>query len=135
MKFFFFLTMLFLGTSIQAQSLIQKAKADKEPIYEITDQPATYPGGDAELLKFMTANMRYPTSAKADKVEGRVILNMVVEKDGKITIVKPVSSPHDACTEESVRLLHKMPNWNPAMKDGQAVRSYYIFPIQFKLDK
>jgi periplasmic protein TonB len=133
MKFLLFLSLFFIGTSLNAQSVYQKAMADTDPIYEITDEVATFPGGDEAMMKFMTETMKYPTAAKSAKVEGRVVLRILVEKDGKVTLVKPVTSPNEALTEETVRLTTKMPNWNPAKKDGKPVRSYIMLPVQFKL--
>jgi periplasmic protein TonB len=133
MKFLLFLSLFFIGTSLNAQSVYQKAMADKEPVYEVTDEVATFPGGDAAMLRFINETMKYPTSAKAAKVEGRVVMQILVEKDGRVTLVNPVVSPDEALTEETVRLTTKMPNWNPAKKDGQPVRSYIILPVQYKL--
>jgi periplasmic protein TonB len=133
MKFLLFISLFFIGTNLQSQSLYQKAMADTDPIFEITDEVATFPGGDEAMLKFITETVRYPKAAKAAKVEGRVVLRILIEKDGKVTLVKPVSSPDESFTEETVRLTTKMPNWNPAKKDGKPVRSYLMFPMQFKL--
>ena len=104
-----------------------------EEIFVAVEQQAEFPGGQAEMMKWINANLRYPESAQLTDVQGRVIVKFVVEKDGSIgaaTIAKSVDSDLD---REALRIVKKMPRWHPAKNNGQAVRSYYTIPVTFKL--
>lgn len=107
---------------------------EEEP-YTAVEQMPQFPGGPSELMKYISANLRYPEDAKRDKTEGRVIARFTVKKDGSIgdvNIVRGVSPSLDA---EAVRVLSDMPKWEPGMQNGKAVATLYTVPVMFKLDK
>jgi protein TonB len=92
-----------------------------------------FPGGEVEMYKFIRENLKYPTRASEAGVQGKVILNFVVGKDGKITSIKVVRGIGFGCDEEAIRVLQKMPLWNPGKMGGRPVPVYFTFPITFKL--
>lgn len=92
-----------------------------------------YPGGMQELMTFLQENIKYPQSAQERKVEGRVIVQFVVEKDGTPAEFKVVRSIDPALDEEALRVLKAMPKWKPGMQKGQPVRVKYTIPVSFKL--
>ena len=92
-----------------------------------------YPGGENEMFKYLAMNVHYPQTAMAAGVQGRVVVEFVVEKDGSlgnITVLKSVSPDLDA---EAVRVAETMPAWTPGQKDGQPVRCKMALPVSFKL--
>ncbi len=110
-------------------------KPKEEEIFVAVEQQAEFPGGQAALMKWLGNNIRYPETAQANDVQGRVIVKFVVEKDGSIgsaTIVKGVDKDLD---KEALRVVKKMPKWQPGKNNGAPVRSYFTLPVTFKLQQ
>ena len=110
-------------------------------ITEETDQPfiiveqmPQFPGGDNEMVKFIKLNLRYPPLATEMGVSGTVIINFVVERDGKITRVKVVRGIGGGCDEEAVRVVSKMPAWSPGKQGGKPVLVSFTMPFKFMLN-
>lgn len=105
----------------------------EEKVFVVVEQEAQFPGGQSALYKWIGTNLCYPAAAVENYIQGRVIVKIVVEKDGSITnpvIVKGVDKDLD---REALNLVKKMPKWQPGMNNGVAVRSYFYLPITFKL--
>lgn len=105
----------------------------EEDIFVAVEQMAEFPGGQAALMKWLSQNIRYPEAAQQNDIQGRVIVKFVVEKDGSIgqaSIVKGVDKDLD---REALRVVKKMPKWQPGKNNGVAVRSYFNLPVTFKL--
>lgn len=104
-----------------------------DKIYGIVDQQAEFPGGSSVLWKWIGNNLKYPESAMQNGIQGRIEVKFIVEKDGSITnpvIYKGVDKDLD---REAIRLVRKMPKWRPAKVNGVSVRSYFFFPVVFKM--
>lgn len=101
--------------------------------YEL-EEPAEFPGGESELKSFVKQNLRYPDSCIEAQVQGRVILMLIIEKDGKISDVQMKRSVCDEMTNEAIRIVRKMPKWKPAKINGEAVRCKEFLPITFRLE-
>ena len=124
--------------AVQEQVVVKEPEPEKpkeEEIFVAVEQQAEFPGGQAALMKWLGNNIRYPESAQANGVQGRVIVKFVVEKDGSIgatTIVKGVDKDLD---KEALRVVKKMPKWQPGKNNGSPVRSYFTLPVTFKLQQ
>ena len=105
-----------------------------EPDNINVDQWPEYPGGFQGLITFLSQNITYPKELAETCLNGRVVLSFIVEKDGSISNIEEVRSPHQALTEEAIRVAKKMPKWKPAMKDGEAVRVKMLLPIVFNFN-
>lgn len=108
-------------------------KPEPEKIFEAVEQQAQFPGGQAALMKWLSNNIKYPELAQQNNVEGRVTVKFTVEKDGSISnpvIAKGVDKDLD---REAIRVVKKMPKWQPGKNNGVAVRSYFYLPVVFKL--
>ena len=101
--------------------------------FVIVEQMPQFPGGEKEMMKFIKNNLRYPTIATEMGVQGTVIVNFVVDRDGKITRIKVVRGIGAGCDEEAVRVLSKMPTWSPGKQGGRAVLVSYTVPFKFML--
>lgn len=115
----------------EPQPVVEEKK--EEEIFVAVEQPAEFPGGQAALMKWLSQNIRYPEAAQQNDIQGRVIVKFVVEKDGSIgqaSIVKGVDKDLD---REALRVVKKMPKWQPGKNNGVAVRSYFNLPVTFKL--
>lgn len=124
--------------AVQEQVVVKEpepevVKPKEEEIFVAVEQQAEFPGGQAALMKWLSNNIRYPESAQQNDIQGRVVVKFVVEKDGSIgqaTIAKGVDKDLD---REAIRVVKKMPKWQPGKNNGVAVRSYFTLPVTFKL--
>ena len=105
----------------------------KQEIYHTVEQMPQFPGGDAELLKYIRDNMRYPQAALENNIQGRVIVQFVVGKDGNVTNVQVLKGVDRLCDQEAVRVIESMPRWIPGKHNGVAVPVYYRVPVTFKI--
>jgi TonB family protein len=108
----------------------ESGKEVKPMVYKYVEQMPT-PGYD--IGKFIGENLIYPKEAIEYNIEGRSIIQFVVDVDGRITDVRPVSRFNPACDDEAVRVISMMPAWKPGMQKGKPVRVYYTLPLVFKL--
>ena len=95
---------------------------------------AQFPGGMEQLIKFLSENIKYPVECEKQGIQGRVVLLIVIDKDGSVTDIKVAKSVHPLLDAEAVRVASSMPHWQPATKDGQPVRIRYSLPITFSLN-
>ena len=107
---------------------------DMELITIVEKQPE-FPGGDEARNAYLTNNLRYPADAEAEKIEGRVICNFIVERDGSISEVNVVKGVHPSLDKEAIRLIQNMPKWIPATQRGKAVKMRFTLPVFFKVEK
>lgn len=120
-------------TTVLAQKTVVSQKDQKEtPFNEVEDKPA-FPGGMEAMIQFFSTNIQYPADAKKQKIDGRVLVNFVVEKDGSITDVKVMKPGFPSLDAEAVRVVKMMPKWKPGYQKGQAVRVLFALPISFNL--
>lgn len=92
-----------------------------------------FPGGEAALIDFIKQNLRYPSVAAQNGIEGRCIIRFVVDKDGNVTNVESIRGLDEACDAEAMRVVKAMPKWKPGRQKGENVPVYYTIPIVFKL--
>lgn len=105
----------------------------KEEVFMVAEQMPEFPGGMKELLKFLQDNLKYPENAMKNNVQGRVIVQFVVEKDGTLTEFKVARSVDPDLDAEALRVLQTMPKWKPGMQRGKIVRVKFTVPVSFKL--
>lgn len=105
----------------------------KDEVFMVAEQMPEFPGGMKEMLKFLQDNVKYPESAMKKNVQGRVIVQFVVEKDGTPTEFNVVRSVDPDLDAEALRVLKTMPKWKPGMQRGEVVRVKYTVPVAFKL--
>ncbi len=99
---------------------------------ELAQQPS-FPGGDAAMYQWLAQNIKYPVVAIENGIQGSVVVQFVVEKDGSVNDVKVVRSKDPALDKEALRVVRMMPKWSPGKKDGRPVRIYYTMPVKFAL--
>ena len=105
----------------------------KEEVFSHVEQMPKFPGGDAELYKFISNNLNYPAMAIENNVQGRVVVQFVVTKDGSIGNVKVVRSVDRDLDNEAIRVCKKLPKFIPGKQNGQPVNVWYTLPVTFKL--
>lgn len=115
------------------EEIVVEEKKEVEQVFNAVEQMPQFPGGDAELMKYISSNIKYPTMAMENNIQGRVVVQFVVTKSGKIGEVKVVRSKDPDLDKEAVRVVKSLPNFIPGKMNGQAVNVWYTLPITFKL--
>ena len=106
---------------------------DKDKIYDTVEVMPEFPGGVEAMYKWLAEHLKYPAEAAKIKVQGRVMVQFVVEKDGTITQAEVKRSPDDLLSEEALRVVQLMPKWTPGKVGGKPVRTVFNLPISFRL--
>jgi TonB family protein len=104
-----------------------------EAPFIVVEQMPRYPGGDAELLNFIKNNTKYPEAAKAEKIEGRVIVRFVVSNEGRAEAISVLKGVHPLLDAEAIKVVSMLSGWKPGMQGGKAVNVWYMVPINFSL--
>lgn len=104
-----------------------------EEIFVVVEEQPEFPGGNAAMMKFLGDNINYPIIAQENGIQGRVICNFVVERDGSITDVQVVRGVDPSLDKEAVRVIQQMPKWKPGKQRGSAVRVRFTLPVVFRL--
>jgi len=111
----------------------QVIEEDEQVIFQVVETMPSFPGGDAELFKFLSNNVKYPVIAQENGIQGRVICQFVVNKDGSIVDVEVVRAVDASLDKEAIRVIKSMPKWSPGKQRGKAVRVKYTVPVNFRL--
>lgn len=111
-----------------------KHVVEETKIFTVVEQMPMYPGGDAALMGYLRDNIKYPTVAAENGVQGRVVVGFVVERDGSITDVNILRGVDPSLDREAMRVVKSMPRWNPGKQNGSAVRVKYQVPVSFRLE-
>ena len=107
---------------------------EEEVVFVIVESMPEFPGGQQALFKYLSENVKYPVIAQENGIQGRVICQFVVNKDGSIVDVEVVRSGGDpSLDKEAVRVIKSMPKWKPGKQRGKPVRVKYTVPVNFKL--
>jgi protein TonB len=105
---------------------------EEKPFVGVEQMPQ-FPGGERELMGFLSKNLKYPTIAAENGIQGRVTLRFVVSKTGEITDVNIIKGLDPSCDKEAVRVVKTMPKWIPGKQNGRNVPVYYTLPVVFRL--
>ena len=114
-------------------SLSSKSREMNEQVFTVVEKMPSFPGGDAELLKYIATNIKYPKESQDNGEQGRVICSFIVGRDGSVNNPEVLRGVTPLLNEEAVRVINTMPRWNPGMQRGKAVAVKYTDPITFRL--
>lgn len=106
---------------------------DDEEVLRIVEQLPEYPGGMVEFVKWLTATLKYPDDALRRRMQGKVMISFIVEKDGTLTGLKVIKSAGKIFDDEALRVARLMPQWKPGKADGKPCRSMIAIPIVFEM--
>ncbi|MCQ2324714.1 MAG: energy transducer TonB [Paludibacteraceae bacterium] len=113
---------------------VQVEEEEEEVVFVIVETMPEFPGGQQALFKYLSENVKYPAIAQENGIQGRVICQFVVNKDGAIVDVEVVRSGGDpSLDKEAIRVIKSMPKWKPGKQRGKAVRVKYTVPVNFRL--
>mgnify|MGYP003412864597 FL=1 len=106
---------------------------DEGQIFEVVEQNPAFPGGDEALMEYLKKNLKYPSVAQDNGIQGRVIVQFVVNKDGSIVDPKVIRSVDPSLDKEAMRVVQAMPKWTPGRQRGKTVRVRFTLPVTFRL--
>ena len=122
-----------LKDEVVVEKPVEKKEEKKEEIFRSVEQMPQFPGGEAALMKYLQSHINYPPMAAENNVQGRVVVQFVVDKTGKVGEVKVVRSVDKDLDKEAVRVCKSLPKFTPGRQNGQAVSVWYTLPVTFKL--
>ena len=102
-------------------------------VYEVAEQMPEYPGGHSALMRFIAQNLKYPVAAQQAKIQGKVIVQFVIDTEGNVTAPKILQGVDPLLDAEAIRLTTIMPKWRPGREKGEVVNVKYTVPLTFKL--
>lgn len=108
-------------------------EASDNQVFTAVEIQPEYPGGEAALGKFLQKNIRYPSIAKENNIQGKVYIQFVVERDGSLTDIKVLREPGSGTGDEAVRVLKISPHWKAGVQNGKPVRVQFTLPVNFSL--
>lgn len=112
-----------------------EVKEEEAPVevFVVVEEMPTFPGGDAELMKFINSNIVYPEIAKENNIQGRVILRFCVTYKGAVDQISVLKSVDPALDNEAKRVIAMLPAWKPGKQGGKPVNVWYSVPVTFQL--
>ena len=113
--------------------MVTGGDSDEDEIFQVVEQMPEFPGGMEALLQYLGKNIKYPASAQENGIQGKSIIEFVVNKDGSIVDPKVIKSLDAACDKEAMRVIKAMPKWTPGKQRGKPVRVKYTVPVSFRL--
>ena len=121
---------VFCLSTVSAQKTVVSKKNQK--VFDVVEQMPEFPGGMEALVKYMAENMKYPEDAKKQQVEGRVLVQFIVETDGSVSNTEVLMRVFPSLDAEAVRVISGMPKWIPGKQNGKVVRVKYTIPVSFR---
>ena len=108
-------------------------EGDEGEVFQVVEQMPEFPGGMDKLMEYLSKNIKYPSIAQENNIQGRVIVEFVVNKDGSIVEPKVMRSVDTSLDNEAMRVIKSMPKWNPGKWKGEPVTVYITLPIYFQI--
>jgi TonB family C-terminal domain len=112
---------------------VKEIAQEDEPVFQAVEQMPSFPGGQDEMMKYLSKNTQYPQTAAENGIQGTVFVQFVVDKNGRITDVKVIRGVDPELDKEAVRVAKSMPAWLPGKQNGEAVRVAFTMPVKFVL--
>jgi len=113
----------------------KKDDEDYDKTFTKVEIESAFPGGSAAWLRYLNKNLRYPDDAVNNEIQGTVVVQFIVDKEGNVSDVQAISGPENGgLRDEAVRVIKKSGKWTPAIQNGRQVKSYKKQPIVFKLE-
>lgn len=125
------------GTFIEItniENVVVEEPGKENDIFQVVETMPEFPGGTEELINWLQKNLKYPAKAAENDVQGRVIVQFVIDQDGSITDPKVIRSVDPYLDKEAIRVVKAMPKWKPGTQRGKPVRVKFTLPVQFRLD-
>ncbi len=121
-------------TQVEIVEIDEEEEEEEAQVFFIVENMPKFPGGDMELRKYIAQNIQYPEIAKENGIQGKVYIQFVVNKKGKVEQVKVVRGVDQSLNKEAVRVISNLPAWSPGSQRGKAVKVSFTVPINFQLN-
>ena len=113
----------------------KKDEEDYDKTFTKVEIESSYPGGPSAWMRYLNKTFRYPQEAQDNEIQGTVVVQFIVDKEGNVSDVEAVSGPtNGGLRDEAIRVIKKSGKWEPAVQNGRKVKSYKKQPITFKLE-
>ena len=112
---------------------VEEEEVEEQQIFQVVEEMPEFPGGMGDCMKWLGKNMKYPTISQENGVQGRVIVQFVVNRDGSIVDATVARGVDPYLDKEALRVVGLMPKWKPGKQRGKAVRVKYTLPVMFRL--
>lgn len=123
--------------TVQEMVRVPIAPIEEDPeenvVFKVVENMPEFPGGVTELMKYLNNNVKYPIIAQENGIQGRVVVQFTVRRDGSIDDIEVVRSADPNLDKEAVRVIKSMPNWKPGEQRGKKVNCKFTVPVVFKL--
>ncbi|MCD7976445.1 MAG: TonB family protein [Tannerellaceae bacterium] len=116
-----------------APAVVEEEEESAQQIFTVVEEMPQFPGGEGELLKFISRSIKYPVIAQENGIQGRVVCSFVVNRDGSIVDAEVVRGVDPSLDKEALRVISTMPKWSPGKQRDKPVRVKYTVPITFRL--
>ena len=116
-----------------SEPIVDRPRPSGDEIYRSVEQMPQFVGGDAALMKFFETHIQYPPEAAKNNIQGKVIVQFVVDKTGQVGEIKVVRSVDKELDKEAIRLIKSLPKFIPGRQNGRAVSVWYTLPVTFRL--
>lgn len=126
------LSMLLTAAIVTCTPTTASAQTNSEKVYNTCQVMPQFPGGEKAMMEFIASNLKYPQQAVKDDMQGMVLVDFVINTEGKVTDPKIVRSLSPECDAEVIRVVGIMPAWTPGQQDGKTVNVKYTLPVMFK---
>lgn len=127
------------ATAAQTETFVAPVVKEEEEeesaqqIFTVVEKQPEFPGGTAELFKYLSKAIKYPVIAQENGIQGRVVCSFVVNRDGSIVDIQVMRGVDPSLDKEAIRVISEMPKWKPGEQRGKPVRVRFILPVQFRL--
>lgn len=127
------------ATTAQTETFVAPVVEEEEEeesaqqIFTVVEKQPEFPGGTAELFKYLSKAIKYPVIAQENGIQGRVVCSFVVNRDGSIVDIQVMRGVDPSLDKEAIRVISEMPKWKPGEQRGKPVRVRFILPVQFRL--
>jgi protein TonB len=123
------------GTSSEGSNkgVLDGGEPASDAVYTYVEESPSFPGGEKARINFLKNNIKYPSTALQNKIQGKVYISFIVEKDGSLSNISVLQGIGAGCDEEALRVTRLMPRWKPGKTQGHEVRVVITMPVNFVL--
>lgn len=135
LKHLVLLAFVFAVSSFDTQLFAQtKVKSkEKEQVFTLAEEMPVFPGGEEAMVKYIAINTKYPEAAQKEGVSGRVFIEFIIDKNGKVTDAEVKRGVRKDLDDEALRVINSMPDWAPGKHSGKNVAVRFTIPVNYKL--
>lgn len=118
----------------EIENIVVEEEPEEEAPFMVVEKMPEFPGGTAALMEYLRKNIKYPAVCRENNIQGRVLIQFIVNKDGSIVDPEVVKSVNPYLDKEALRVISAMPKWTPGEQRNKPVRVKFTVPVNFKLN-